>query len=117
IPLTEEGGYFIDSPSIQFSVNKDSDDLEMTNEYMRFLITNEELNEMASIKRLVTPTADMSFDSVYAPFGQVPADRTMSPEVLGISDPLTVQIRVASFKVGKGEITIDEAVKMYGSFE
>ena len=117
IPLTEEGGYFIDSPSIQFSVNKDCDDLEMTNEFMRFLITNEELNEMASIKRLVTPTADMSFDSVYAPFGQVPADRTMSPEVLGISDPLTVQIRVASFKVGKGEITIDEAVKMYGSFE
>ncbi|MBP5295196.1 MAG: carbohydrate ABC transporter substrate-binding protein [Lachnospiraceae bacterium] len=117
IPLTEEGGYFIDSPSIQFSVHKDCDDLEMTNEFMRFLITNEELNEMASIKRLVTPTADMSFDSVYAPFGQVPADRTMSPEVLGISDPLTVQIRVASFKVGKGEITIDEAVKMYGSFE
>jgi multiple sugar transport system substrate-binding protein len=117
IPLTDDGGYFIDSPSIQFSVNKDCDDLDMTNEFMRFLITKEELNEMASVKRLVTPTTDMSFDSVYAPFGEVPEERTISPEVLGITDALTVQIRVAAFKVGKGEITIDEAVSMYGSFE
>ena len=117
IPLTEDGGYFIDSPSIEFSVNKDCGDLDMTNEFMRFLISNKELNEMASVKRLVTPTNDLSFDSVYAPFGQVPADRTISPEVLGIKDPLTVQLRIAAFQVGKGEITIDEAVAKYGSFE
>ena len=91
-------------------------DLEMTNEFMRFLVTNKALNEMASVKRLVTPTTDLSFDSVYAPFGQVPSDRILSPEALGIKDPLAVQIRVAAFQVGKGEITIDEAVAMYGSF-
>lgn len=117
IPTTENSGYFIDSPSIEFSVNKDCDDLEMTNEFMRFLITNGELNEMASVKRLVTPTKDLSFDSVYAPFGQVPSDLIISPEVLGIKDQLTGQIRNAAFKVGKGEITIDEAVGMYGSFK
>ena len=117
IALTEEGGYFIDSPSVQFSVNKSCDNLEMTNEFMRFLITNEELNKMASVKRLVTPTKDLSFDSVYAPFGQVPSERTMSPEVLGIKDPISVQIRNAAFQVGKGEITVDEAVKRYGTFE
>ena len=117
IPLTEEGGYFIDSPSIEFSVNKSCDDLKMTNEFMRFLISNAELNEMASVKRLVTPTTDLSFDSVYAPFGQVPSNRTISPEVLGITDALTTQIRIAAFKVGKGDITVDEAVTMYGSFE
>ena len=89
----------------------------MTNEFMRFLITKEELNEMASVKRLVTPTTDLSFDAVYAPFSKVPADRTISPEVLGIMDPLTVQTRLAAFRVGKGEITVDEAVAMYGSFE
>ncbi len=117
IPLSDDGGYFIDSPSIQFSVNKSCDDLDMTNEFMRFLITNEELNAMASEKRLVTPTNDLSFDTIYAPFGQVPSERTISPEVVGIKDPLTAQIRVAAFRVGKGEITIDEAVAMYGSFE
>ena len=117
IPLTDDGGYFIDSPSVEFSVNRTCGDLDMTNEFMRFLITDKELNEMASVKRLVTPTSDMSFDSVYAPFGQVPASRTISPEVLGIKDQLTVQLRIAAFRVGKGEITIDEAVSMYGSFE
>ena len=117
IPMTDDGVYFIDSPSIQFSVNKDCDNLDMTNEFMRFLIATDELNAMASIKRLVTPTTKMDLASVYAPFGQVPAERIISPEVLGITDPLTVQIRIASFKVARGEITIDEAVKMYGSFE
>jgi multiple sugar transport system substrate-binding protein len=47
----------------------------------------------------------------------VPADRTLSPEAIGITDPLTVQIREASYAVGKGELTIDEAVAKYGSFE
>ncbi len=117
IPMGEEGGYFIDSPSIQFSVNKDCDNLDMTNEFMRFLIATEELNAMASVKRLVTPTSDLSLDPIYAPFGQVPVDRTMSPEVLGITDALTVQIRIAAFQVGRGEISIDEAVKNYGSFK
>ena len=117
IPSTENGGYFIDSPSVQFSVNKYCDNLDMTNEFMRFLVTNKELNEMASVKRLVTPTTDLSFDSVYTPFAQVPSERTISPEVLGIKDPLTVQIRVAAFRVGKGELTVDQAVEMYGSFE
>jgi multiple sugar transport system substrate-binding protein len=41
----------------------------------------------------------------------------MSPEVLGIRDPLTVQLRVAAFRVGKGELSIDEAAGLYGSFE
>ena len=117
IPSNHEGGYFIDSPSIEFSVNKYCDNLDMTNEFMRFLISNSELNNMASIKRLVSPTKVMSLDSVYAPFGNVPANRTFSPEVLGITDALSVQLRIASYKVGKGEITIDEAISMYGSFK
>lgn len=117
IPLTSKGGYFLDSPSVEFSVNKDCDNLDMTNEFMRFLITKTELNEMASKKRLVTPTTDLSFDTVYAPFAQVPADRTFSPEVLGILDPLTVQIRNAAFRVGRGDMTVDEAIAKYGKIE
>ena len=117
IPMTDDGVYFIDSPSVQFSVNKNCDNLNMTNEFMRFLITTKELNEMASVKRLVSPCTEQSMDSVYAPFSQVPSDHTISPEMLGILDPMTVQIRQAAFQVGKGEITVDEAVAMYGSLE
>ncbi len=116
VPMSEAGGYFIDSPSIQFSVNKTCDNLEMTNEFMRFLVSRQELNEMASVKRLVTPTTDLSFDAVYAPFGQVPSERILCPEAIGITDPLATQVRNAAFKVGTGEMTIDEAVAQYGSF-
>ncbi len=115
VPLSEAGGYFVDSPSVEFSVNKTCDNLDMTNEFMRFLISREELNRMASIKRLVTPTTDLSFDSVYEPFGQVPAERVLSPEVIGITDPLARQVRNAAYLVGTGALTIDEAVSQYGS--
>ena len=87
----------------------------MTNEFMRFLIRTEELNNMASLKRLVTPTNELSFDPVYASFGKIPADRTFSPEALGIKDPLVKQLRVASYKVGRGDLTVDQAVAQYGS--
>ncbi len=117
MPLTEEGGYFIDSPSLEFSVNKDCENLDMTNEFMRFLIRNEELNEMASVKRLVTPTSDLSLDEIYAAFGKVPSERIISPEAVGITDPLTVQLRLAAFAVGKGELSVEEAAAKYGSFE
>lgn len=115
IPLNDKGGYFIDSPSIQFSVNKYCENLDMTNEFMRFLIRTEELNNMASLKRLVTPTNELSFDPVYASFGKIPADRTFSPEALGIKDPLVKQLRIASYKVGRGDLTVDQAVAQYGS--
>ena len=116
IPLSQAGGYFIDSPSIQFSVNKTCNDLDMTNEFMRFLITRQELNKMASSKRLVTPTTDLAFDAVYAPFSQVPAERVLCPEMIGITDPLATQVRNAAYQVGIGAVTIDEAVSQYGSF-
>ena len=84
---------------------------------MRFLVTRGELNEMASVKRLVTPTTDLSFDAVYAPFANVPAERILCPEVVGITDPLATQIRIAAFQAGTGAITVDEAVAQYGTFK
>ena len=116
VPLSDAGGDCVDSPSVEFSVNKTCENLDMTNEFMRFLISRQELNKMASVKRLVTPTTDLSFDSIYEPFGRVPADRVLSPEVIGITDPLAVQVRNAAYRVGTGAITIDEAVSGYGSF-
>ena len=117
IPLSEEGGVFIDSPSVEFSVNKTSDNLEMTNEFMRFLISREELNRMASVKRLVTPTKDLSFSAVYEPFGRVPEERILCPETIGITDALFVQVRNAAYQVGTGAATIDEVVSQYGSLK
>ena len=116
IPISDEGAYFLDMPNLQFSVNKDSKSKDIANEFMRFLITPGELNEMAKNKGLVSPTKDLSFNSMYAAFGDVPQSRIMSPEVIGLTDDAVLQLRQAVYAVGKGEMTVDEAVKGFGSF-
>ena len=100
----------------RFSVNKDSENLDMVNEFMRFLITSRELNEMAQNKGLMSPTKDLSFNSMYAAFGSIPESRIISPEVLGLTDDAVIQLRMAVYFVGKGEMTIDEAIAGYGTF-
>ena len=116
VPLSDEGANFLDMSNLQFSVNKESPNLKMANEFMRFLITSPELNEMAQNKGLISPTKDLSINSMYAAFGNVPESRILSPEVIGLTDDAVFQLRQAVYRVGTGEMTIDEAVAGYGSF-
>ena len=117
IPTTAKGGYFIDSPLIQFSVNKDCENLAMTNEFMRFLISSTELNQVAAKKCIIGSSKDFSFESYYAPFKDVPQDLIIQPTALGVQDSLAIQIRIAAYQVGTGAITIEEAIQKYGTFE
>ncbi|MDO4806967.1 MAG: ABC transporter substrate-binding protein [Coriobacteriales bacterium] len=116
IPMSDDGACFLDMPNLQFSVNKESQNLDMANEFMRFLVTSQELNEMAQNKGLMSPTKDLSFNSVYAAFGAVPESRVISPEVIGLTDDAVIQLRQAVYGVGTGAMTVDEAVAGYGSF-
>lgn len=116
VPMSDEGASFLDMPNLQFSVNKDGSNPDMSNEFMRFLITSEELNEMAKNKGLMSPTKDLSFNTMYAAFGNVPESRILSPEEIGLTDDAVIQMRQAVYLVGTGEMTIDEAVKAYGTF-
>ena len=116
VPMSDEGANFLDMPNLQFSVNKDSKNLDMANEFMRFLITSEELSRMAQKKGLMSPTRELSFNSMYAAFQAVPESRILSPEEIGLTDDAVIQLRQAVYKVGTGEMTIDEAVAAYGTF-
>ena len=116
VPMSDEGTSFLDMPNLQFSVNKDSANLDMANEFMRFLVTSQELNEMAQNKGLMSPTKDLSFNSMYAAFGDVPESRILSPEVIGLTDDAVIQLRQAVYAVGTGEMTIDEAIDSFGTF-
>ena len=116
VPMSDDGAYFLDMPNLQFSVNKDSANLDMVNEFMHFLITSQELNEMAHNKGLMSPVKDLSFDDMYAAFGDVPESRILSPEVFGLTDDAVIQLRQAVYGVGTGAMTIDEAVAGYGTF-
>jgi multiple sugar transport system substrate-binding protein len=116
IPMSEDGANFLDMPNLQFSVNKDSQNLEMANEFMRFLVTSQELGKMAQNKGLMSPTKDLSFNSVYAAFGDVPESKILSPEVIGLTDDAVIQLRQAVYGVCTGTMTIDEAIAGYGTF-
>ena len=116
IPMSDEGANFLDMPNLQFSVNKDSGNLDMAHEFMRFLVTPQELNEMAQNKGLMSPTKDLSFNSMYAAFGDVPESRILSPEVIGLTDDAVIQMRQAVFGFATGAMTIDEAIAGFGTY-
>jgi multiple sugar transport system substrate-binding protein len=116
VPMSDDGASFVDMPNLQFSVNKDSGNLKMANEFMRFLITSAELSNMAQKKGLMSPTKDLSFNSMYSAFGKVKSSRILSPEEIGLSDDALLQMRLAVYNVGTGAMTIDEAVAAYGTF-
>ena len=116
IPMSDSGATFIDMSNLQFSVNKESTEKAMANEFMRFLITPAELNKMAQNKGLMAPTKDLSFNSMYAAFGDVPESGILSPEEIGLTDDAMIQMRQAVYNVATAQMSIDEAVAAYGTF-
>lgn len=114
-PSGDEGGYYMDSMSLLFCVNKNSTSLDMTNEFARFIVNEEELGLMAQEKRLITPTKDYSLDEVYASLSGFPEDRTVSFRDIEILDTAVKQFRAAAYGVINGEMTVDEAVEGYGT--
>lgn len=114
-PTGDDGGYFINSTSLCFSVNKHSRNLDMANEFMRFLINRDELNNMAGLKRLITPADDFSYDMLYSSLEDVPGNRSFSDKDTGLMDPAIRQFRAAIYAVGNGKMTVDEAVLAYGN--
>ena len=115
VPLGDEGGYFLDAVNLFFSVNKNSSNLDMTNEFIRFLTREKELGNMAAIKRLITPTSDFSLDEVYSSLEGFPEDRAFSYRESGLNDDAGKEFRAAAYKVANGLMTVDEAVSKYGS--
>ena len=113
-PSSDEGAYFMDVPSVEFSVNKDSANLEMADEFLRFLITPGELMHMSDVKRLVSPANNLSFEGIYAPFGEIPEDRIVETQKIGLLDASFVQLRAAITAVMEGTKTIDEAIAGWG---
>ena len=117
VPSTEEGGYFLETVSMGFAVNKNSKNLSMANEFMRFLVRAEELNRMAHAKRMVTTSNDMSMDAVYAAFGELDVKRMINTAELGLKEAPDRQVRLAVDTILSGSMTVDEAVEAFGTLE
>ena len=86
----------------------------MANEFMRFLISNEELGNMSRIKRLMTPAKDMSLDTMYASFSLA---EPIYISNLGLNDTADQKIRTVGSKVAQGKNSIDEAINNWTTIE
>jgi multiple sugar transport system substrate-binding protein len=101
---------------VQFAVNKDSKSLDMANEFMRFLMNPQELNNIARAKHLITVTPDLAYDGLYAPFSTIDSSRIIATHEVGLSDEATIQYRVAAYQVANGEASIDKAIAGFGTY-
>ena len=113
-PTNDRSLDFLFSSSVDFCINKDSENLDAVNEFMRFLVRTEELNNLAQIKRLVTCSTDYSFDEMFSALQN--ANPIYQYET-GILDNTITQLRNACYEVAKGNMTVDEAVANYGKFK
>lgn len=114
-PSGDDGGYYMDSISLLFCVNKNSKQIDMTNEFIRFLTSEEELGLMAQEKRLITPTKDYSLDEVYASLSDFPENHTITFSDTELLDTTVKQFRAAAYAVINKEMTVDEAISSYGT--
>ena len=64
-PLGDKGAYAYQQPWYGFSVNKDSEEKEIAVEFLRFMMQEKEIDEMASIKGLPS-VAENGTDEWYA---------------------------------------------------
>lgn len=117
VPSTESGGYFLNMVSLGFAVNRNSENLDMANEFMRFLITTERLNEMAEAKRMMSPCTNMPLEGVYAAYGELDDSHVICQTELGLADAPDIQVRIAGWLVSNGMMTVDEAVEAFGTLE
>ncbi len=116
IPIEDEGGIYYEIPSIEFAVNKNSKNLDISKEFMRYLANKNVLNKMAQIKGLLTSSIDLSFDKVYAPFMNVSKERRVESQIIGLTDAAETQIREMIYKVFTKELSIDEAIAKFGKY-
>ena len=119
VPTTNKGGYMYSTVELCFSVNKKSAKLDMANEFMRFLVSTEELNKMNEKKRMTSPCKTMSLDGMFAGFGKLSQERCFTPSQLGLSDWADKQVRKAGASIIDKEapLTVEQAISNYGQFQ
>ncbi len=69
-PVGDDGCYEYQQPWYGFSVNKDSEHLDYAVEFLRFLMTEDQLNTMANVKGMPSAakqTEDERYDLIYNP--------------------------------------------------
>ena len=64
-PIGNNGAYVYSEPWYGFSINKNSKNIEFAKEFMRFLVTKDEINKMADIKGIPSIAKNKNNSSIY----------------------------------------------------
>ena len=116
VPSDDKGGYYFNTLTLSFAVYKNSANVTLANEFMRFLIRSQSLNEMNSNKRQISPAQKLGDDKFFNSFKDVLADnRVLYNPVIGLSSAADTQARKTFDALQSGK-TIDEAIAGYGTY-
>lgn len=113
VPTGSSGGYFLIINSLSLAVNKNCKDLDMTNEFMRFLAGRDELNNISKVKRLMTVTPDLALDGIFEAFGKVSEENTLSSIEVGLSDKCAGEFRDAMAVITEKSGSVEDALKKF----
>ena len=117
IPTTEEGGYYYNTHTLSFGVNKDSKNLAVANEFMRFLIRYDTINTLNSAKRQISPAKVLGEDKFFNSFKDVlKEDHVLYNYKIGLSAEADTQARLAFNDLLSGT-SIDTVIANYGSYK
>ena len=114
IPTNAHGGIFLPFHSLGFCVNKNSSNLEVTNEFIRFLSRKDQLNNMAKLKRIVSVSTDFSLDEMFSDFSKVDS---IYLDQLGLMDNAIKEMRAAVYLLATGKLSKEVAIKNYGKLD
>ena len=115
IPFSEEGANTLFLPSTFFCMNRNSSSVEITSEFLRYMFSEKNLNQMAQDKGLLSVTKK-STDSRFASFFNLPEESFVYRSD-DFTDSMNILIRNAFFWAGTGLKSVDQVVKEFPVLE
>jgi multiple sugar transport system substrate-binding protein len=112
-PIADSGAYTIVGSWAGLSVNKNSENLEMANEFMRFLVSIEELNRLALTKGLPTASVDTGKDDRYIYYMNQPGKLYVFDKEVEMSDSARQVYGQVLKEIAEGDLTVEEAVEQF----
>ncbi|MCI2048556.1 MAG: ABC transporter substrate-binding protein [Lachnospiraceae bacterium] len=110
LPVTESGTTALVSVWDSFSILKNSDQTDLAKEFLRFLVSKKELNQMAQIKGLPTAVDGGNGDSRFTSLNSIPEDEKMYSNEINLSTAVTSAYKKYAILVAEGQCSVDEAV-------
>ncbi|HUM83100.1 MAG TPA: ABC transporter substrate-binding protein [Lachnospiraceae bacterium] len=110
LPVTDYGTTALVSVWDSFSILKNSDQIELAKEFLRFLVSKKELNQMAQIKGLPTAIEGGNDDQRFTSLNSIPEDEKMYSNEIGFTTAVTSAYKKYACLVAEGKCSVDEAV-------